>query len=159
MKNLMAIAAVLAALPASAGPLEEANRPANQHIVRPEHAVIRPQAVLPPAEYDHPYKGIMVTTVAKDLEQLLSLCKKKERTLLACSYRYSTGCLVVLAKRERIEAAGFTVDIVKRHENGHCNGWPGLHPGARTLQEAGPQQAAADSVVGAGLLGSSHTRF
>jgi hypothetical protein len=62
-------------------------------------------------------------------------CPKTSFTpTLACSWRLSGGessiCLVVIAKDELLLDADFTYELVKRHE-GHCNGWPGDHPGAR----------------------------
>jgi hypothetical protein len=36
---------------------------------------------------------------------------------------------IVLATDEIIKAAGWTSEIVRRHEFGHCNGWPADHRG------------------------------
>jgi hypothetical protein len=43
----------------------------------------------------------------------------------------ATECLVVIATDEILKLYGFTYEIVRRHELGHCNGWPGSHVGAR----------------------------
>lgn len=93
-------------------------------------AVMRPRP-LPPVEYDHPYSGILVTTTAHSIEELKTLCKPP--AMLGCSYRYGNGCMIVLAPEADIKAAGWSVEIIKRHEVGHCNGWPPDHRNAREI--------------------------
>ena len=59
---------------------------------------------------------------------------------LGCSFRGNIGtikCLIILAPNKDIEAAGWTADIIRRHEMAHCNGWPADHPGARV---SGPRR-------------------
>lgn len=53
------------------------------------------------------------------------------RPMLACSFRYATQCNIYIASPQVIAGAGFTTEVVKRHEIGHCNGWPATHEGAR----------------------------
>ena len=107
---------------------------ANAQTVYPAHAVIRP-IPLPPPEYDHPYSGIVVTTVAKSLEHVRELCPIPNAKY-GCAFRYGTGCLIVLAPDADIVAVGWTTELAKRHEIGHCNGWPANHPNARTTFDA-----------------------
>ena len=96
-----------------------------------QHAVIRPPRYLPPEEYDYPYKGILVTTVAKNQNEVRKLCPWTPFAALGCAFRYAGGCLIVLANEDTIRAAGEDPDVVRRHEIGHCNGWPAGHPNAR----------------------------
>jgi hypothetical protein len=42
-------------------------------------------------------------------------------------------CWIVLSSDDVIKAAGWTPEVVLRHERGHCNGWPKDHAGARAL--------------------------
>src|SRR5262245_29405390 len=48
--------------------------------------------------------------------------------------RGDVECKIYLASEDQIIKAGYTVNIVMRHEIGHCNGWIG-HAGARTWAE------------------------
>jgi hypothetical protein len=51
---------------------------------------------------------------------------------IGCSVRPEPGqCVVYLAER----SPGYSLEITRRHERGHCNGWPADHLGARP---AGP---------------------
>jgi hypothetical protein len=90
--------------------------------------------VLPPVEYDHPYKGRLVVTRA-DRSGIRKSCPNTFFPPLGCAYRHATSCKVVLATDELIRAAGEDPDIVWRHEIGHCNGWPTDHRGARYLEQ------------------------
>jgi hypothetical protein len=89
--------------------------------------------ILPPVEYDHPYDGELVTIIAESADQVRELCPTvpfKAGWPLGCSTRSATKCRVVLAREDIIVSYGWTLDIVRRHEIGHCNGWAG-HSGAR----------------------------
>ena len=89
--------------------------------------------VLPPAEYDHPYKGhLRVTRVASEAE-VREMCPGVTFTLgaLACTHRTSLGCFVTMVSDAIIREHGTTPQTVLRHEIAHCNGWPGDHRGAR----------------------------
>jgi hypothetical protein len=98
-----------------------------------EHAIIRPQHVLPPLQYDGPYKGLLTTVIAKDRAQVRAFCPRTAFPghALACAYPRETECLIIMPTDAVLEAAGWTADIVLRHEIGHCNGWPAGHPNAR----------------------------
>ena len=105
-----------------------------------EYALIRPYAVIPPAEFDRPYKGKLTIIREPDLEKLRKQCSPTASPLvgasIGCAHHDDTSCTVYLASDDAIRARGFTSAIVLRHEIGHCNGWPGGHPRARTLVEA-----------------------
>jgi hypothetical protein len=85
---------------------------------------------LPPVEYDHPYKG-KLTTETVTLEQLRSRCWNAIQTSLGCAYQSANSCHILLVDEEKIKAAGWTVELMLRHERAHCNGWPQAHPGKR----------------------------
>ena len=88
--------------------------------------------VLPPLEYDHPYDGELVTVTAESTDEVRVLCPAvpfKSGWPLGCSRLASSNrCVVVLAREDIIVAYGWTLDIIKRHEIGHCNGWVGRAP-------------------------------
>ena len=53
--------------------------------------------------------------------------------LLACSFRYAKNCVIYLVEDNVMRKRGWTTGLLLRHETGHCNGWPGNHPGERAL--------------------------
>lgn len=80
-------------------------------------------APLPPIKYDKPYKG-KLTVIHTD--NVIGECGG---WALACAYWDKGWCKVVLPKKESVSKAQYA--RLWRHEIGHCNGWPGDHPGAR----------------------------
>jgi hypothetical protein len=58
---------------------------------------------------------------------------------LGCAHRHPTGreCLIILAPDADIVAAGQQPWAVRRHEIGHCNGWPADHAGSLPAEEWG----------------------
>jgi hypothetical protein len=94
--------------------------------------------IMPPAEYDHPYKGKLLRYTAEDQAEIRSRCPRGSFHLigvaLACTYVWPGFCIVAMVPDDRIRKAGFTPEIVLRHEIAHCNGWPGDHRGARAWQ-------------------------
>ena len=96
--------------------------------------ILRPKlAVLPPVEYDKPYQGELTMLRVKDQDAVRKYCPSVPfaGAALACAYPGGEECLVVMVSDRIIELAGWTTDIVRRHEIGHCNGWPKDHRGAR----------------------------
>jgi hypothetical protein len=100
--------------------------------VQPVQAVpaIKP-IPLPPVEFDHAYGGQLVVTKFNDYSLIRMICKDVP-TAIACSYRtYKTAsgepisCLILLGPKVHNDERAL------RHEMGHCQGWPGDHPGAR----------------------------
>jgi len=105
--------------------------------------------VLPPAEYDHPYKGQLTWQMARDQQQVRDICPESKFALgaLACSLRYPNSCMIVIVRDDEIKKAGFPPDLIKRHEIGHCNGWSSDHKGARPWQDwADPAMAKRANV-------------
>jgi hypothetical protein len=107
------------------------------------------QRILPPEQYDHPYTGEIFLTRKDSTDDVRRLCK------LPTSM--GAGLLVPLQQLVldhhslpmMLEAAGFTQEVVMRHETAHCNGWPKDHPGTRNwvreAKKASP--AKADGAV------------
>ena len=86
---------------------------------------------LPPAEFDHEYKGQLVVTKWNDYSLIQLICKETKNAI-ACSYRtYDSvsgkpiSCLIMLGPLAHNNAK------VLQHEIGHCNGWSNKHEGAR----------------------------
>ena len=120
------------------------------------HAEPHTYYLIPPAEYDRPYKGELVVQIARDEDHVRELCPRavfSPRTgALGCMKTRTEDvyCRIVMAPDDVIKAAGFPPELVKRHEIGHCNGWPADHKGARAWQdwaktetEGSPGMAAA----------------
>ena len=91
----------------------------------------------PPAEYDHPYKGELFEWTVKDQAELRAMCPNTKFNLgfaLACTMPQGGRCWMFLVPDDEIKKF-FPLDLVKRHEIAHCNGWPGDHRGARAWQD------------------------
>jgi hypothetical protein len=103
--------------------------------------------VIPPAEYDRPYTG-QLTITRGDAKTMKEVCPKTAFPItLGCAHRYTKGgedysCHVYIAEDDILRPTGWSYNLVLRHELGHCLGWPGNHPGMRTVEEAGPMRAA-----------------
>jgi len=122
------IVAVLAAAPVYAA--DDATKKATKWALN---------GVLPPFEFDHPFDGnLQIFRV--EAERIPYVCPRTADPItLGCMKHFQPdpgaprgSCHVILAPDEVIEAAGWTPEIVLRHEIGHCNGWK-THDGARPL--------------------------
>jgi hypothetical protein len=92
--------------------------------------------LVPPPEYDHPYYGVLIVIPARDQNHVREMCPKTKfppMGALGCTILQKGTCWVVMAPDADIKAAGFSPELVKRHENAHCNGWPADHGGARSI--------------------------
>lgn len=88
--------------------------------------------VLPPVAYDYPFKGNLITVKKQSKEEVNKLCNTPMAMGLGCMKFVSPEhCVIVVVSDEIAEAAGYTPEVVVRHEVGHCNGWPKDHPGTR----------------------------
>src|SRR5262249_18266274 len=85
---------------------------------------------IPPPEYDHLYDGELHVVGDLDLFTLHYICKKPA---LACATHSEPGyprhCIIFLAREDEVTKRGHTMETLRRHEIGHCNGWPPEHPG------------------------------
>lgn len=133
MKPLATIAAALIALAPVCAHAQEA-----APLVKIEPRLMRPSGsvrILPPLEYDKPYTGKLIIERAETPEDIKRICNL-DKTALACAIRAEGSCRIVIVPRALIEAAGYTEDVVMRHENSHCVGWPKTHPNSRLWPEA-----------------------
>jgi hypothetical protein len=105
--------------------------------IEPEHLSAKPRwhgtipdMILPPAEFDKPYKGKLQIVKVDDYAIVHSICqndytKSRRVSAFACAIHTARYCLILL---------GPTVwdnEEILRHEIGHCNGWPQDHRAAR----------------------------
>lgn len=88
------------------------------------------QTHLPPVEFDKPYTGKLTIEVVS-LAQLVATCSSASWASLGCAFPGKDKCHIKLLDEAAIRAAGWTVELMLRHERAHCNGWPGDHPGKR----------------------------
>jgi hypothetical protein len=100
----------------------------------------------PPAEYDIPYSGVLMLQ-RMSIDQLHRVCPNRQT--LACSFKKigNAGCLIIMPPDEYIEQhSRQDPNKVFRHELGHCNGWPGDHPGSQSKWEwvSGPRTDGFD---------------
>jgi hypothetical protein len=101
---------------------------------RPTVVIRYSAAILPPVEFDKPYDGDLVLIQVDTEQDVAELCRLKGPRL-GCAYRIGySRCAVTIASDAAIRARGWTRELVMRHELGHCNGWPGDHPGMRSSE-------------------------
>ena len=83
---------------------------------------------LPPARYDRAYTGEL-KTINADIADVHKLCGSPYGLrVFACAKPDIGKCTIVLP---RVEDGGVTKqqrERLRRHEIGHCNGWPADHP-------------------------------
>ena len=141
---LMAFLAALAALGAIAiatsahtqtpPKLDTTKLPANITVVP-----VKPYTslILPPVEYDHHYEGDLTIQIIDTFEELYALCGQRNSAMLACAYpAYDDNlrsCRIIMVNDKLMRQRGWTTGLLFRHEQGHCNGWPGYHPGQRSI--------------------------
>jgi hypothetical protein len=95
----------------------------------------RNSAWIPPVEYDKPFKG-KLTEIRVTPEIMRAICPKTTFPVtLGCSYPpvHDNQCVIIMLEDKHLEAAGWSAGYVRRHEIGHCNGFPADHRGARPL--------------------------
>ena len=91
------------------------------------------QNVLPPLEYDHPYKGkLTVERSTSQVEIRLNCPYSPFRYLLGCAKSPAEGeCYILMWDDESLKKLRMPPEVVLRHETAHCNGWPADHRGGR----------------------------
>ena len=100
--------------------------------ITPPEPAVPSLRVLPPAEYDHPYRGKLTIERSTSQEYIRSKCGPTIFPYhLGCAFLQPTGCFILMADDATIRKHGWTTEIVRRHEESHCGGWPSHHPGAR----------------------------
>lgn len=86
---------------------------------------------LPPKEYDHPFKGKLNVVKLQPMDVHVR-CTGTRQMLYgsyveACAEPFGDYCTIVLPIVGKPE---YLIRL-RRHEVGHCNGWPRDHPGKR----------------------------
>ena len=94
--------------------------------------------IFPPPEYDHEYEGDLTIKIVSTVEQLKILCRVDNPKLLACSFHNNKSCLVIMVDDSVMRHRGWSTGMLLRHERGHCNGWPGDHPGIVPVPKGTP---------------------
>ena len=110
MKHILAIVATLAATPAMA------------------------QNVIPPAEYDFPYKGKLTVERTPYQHVVRQNCPYSPFPFLlgrAKLFASEDRCYILMMDDEFLNKMNYPPEIVLRHERAHCNSWPAHHPGGR----------------------------
>src|SRR5262245_37432859 len=125
---LGAITAIVASMSSAAFPQAVAPKPVPTETIRPKLYMI-----LPPAEYDHFYDGDLTIKIVPDLISLRAACGTDKETMLACAMRNAKGCVIYMVEDRVMRERGWNTGLLLRHEIGHCNGWPGDHPGQRPV--------------------------
>ena len=112
---------------------------------------------MPPVQYDHPFDGKVYVVTTSDRAFLTEACPAGQfKPPLACAFKGPTGCVIVFASAKLFEAQGMSVEVARRHERGHCNGWPSDHSNSRTPKQAGPD---VDATLGTSLIGVPDDEF
>ena len=107
------------------------------------YTMIRP--LLPPLQYDHPFRGKLVVIDELSQEQIDRYCRPRNNPNvipLGCTptFNATDTCVIFIRKQSDIEIyskenPAMTFENIKRHEIGHCNCWPeersGFHDGLR----------------------------
>jgi len=92
----------------------------------------KPRWTVPPAQYDRTFNGPLLITVVSTSDELKQRCFNFNTPgMLGCAQLYAGKCEIFLLPDELIRERGWTTGLMIRHEIGHCNGWPGDHPGLR----------------------------
>ena len=88
---------------------------------------------MPPQRFDHPYDGEVIPMQMSTQQRLQNFCedmgaKANGSNILACSFIRRGRCYIFSVPEKDIEAWGYSLNTVMRHERAHCNGWPPDHP-------------------------------
>jgi hypothetical protein len=129
-RALVAVCCLLASSPAMA-------QFQNLGPVVPDPAFSPTLPVLPPANLDRKYSGIVLLSRLNSREDVHTACHSN-RSGLGCSYAehpWPGVCMIIIVSDKALKESGWSFDIVYRHEQAHCNGWTKDHPGSRTVQE------------------------
>jgi hypothetical protein len=108
---------------------------------------------LPPEKYDHPYEGRLRIIEVRSMETVSYLCKRAVRHLayvfipkgaIGCAIPSdlvkldpNADCVIFHAPESQLQRLGGTLNVLMRHELGHCNGWKN-HDGMRSSERQWP---------------------
>ncbi|HME28347.1 MAG TPA: hypothetical protein VKE53_00570 [Pseudolabrys sp.] len=79
----------------------------------------------PPARYSHPYRGPVIehVTSSAEVRTLCVVSRDDSSPGFACAWVDKGTCYLVLPSD-----GPAPVDVYRRHETAHCNGWTQNHP-------------------------------
>lgn len=83
------------------------------------------RALLPPPEWDRPFRGQVVETRRPYYAAKIICARKGARGVDGCSWVERGVCHIVYS----IDHPDHVQESIVRHERAHCNGWPAHHPG------------------------------
>jgi hypothetical protein len=112
--------------------------------------------LIPPKEYDHPFRGpgALVVTRAASQDEVREKCVGAvwpRAGAFGCAHTKLWGCWIVVAPEADMKVVGLTMEITLRHETAHCNGWPNDHRGALPVEDwalMDPPEDATNMPVG-----------
>lgn len=86
--------------------------------------------LLPPPQFDRAYLGKMFV-VDMPIADVHAYCcgKPGAPRIFACAVPHGKLCLIVLPNVEAGVVSKQQRERLRRHEEGHCNGWLGAHAG------------------------------
>ena len=88
----------------------------------------------PPDMFDHPYSGDLYVIDNLSPTDLFAKCQGRDYVINGCAYAHDGWCLVYILRETDLFVYGSTtINLVMRHEIGHCNGWNNEHTGARSF--------------------------
>jgi hypothetical protein len=97
--------------------------------------------IVPPPEYDVPYKGEVTITVIPTQEEVALRCINAPPLprRLGCAFplpgknprAVPPKCEILIVPDKVFKGLDYTKAEIMRHELAHCNGWPGDHPGGK----------------------------
>ena len=88
-------------------------------------------ALMPPKFWDHPFGGELIEKIVT-MEDMNRMCRPRRNYQIiphGCSNPQFTKCTIWILESAVLQKSGILIDVVRRHEIAHCNGWPGDHPG------------------------------
>ncbi len=89
--------------------------------------------IIPPPEFDGPYKGELIITVVPTQEDVGRRCGGTQARRLGCAFPspWKDKCEILIVPDKAFKGLDYTKAEIMRHELAHCNGWPGDHPGGQ----------------------------
>lgn len=86
--------------------------------------------LMPPAKYDHPYRGpVNITTVAtKAAANAACATVTGQTTNVGCAQVRNGTCYIIVAAQSVLDTWRGSMALLLRHETAHCNGWLPHHP-------------------------------
>src|SRR5262245_15516696 len=99
-----------------------------------------PYATVPPPEYDHLYDGELHVADDLDLQVMRFVCGTPA---VGCAVRNQPApghCIIFLARESDLAKSGHSMQTIRRHEVGHCNGWPQDHSGGVLAGTPAPER-------------------